>query len=534
MARLRHPNIVAVYAAGEADGLLYFVMEYVEGESLRQMGEREGRAEGDRIASSVTLLADLARALGYAHAQGVVHRDVKPENVLLDAATGRAMLTDFGVARAFASGNDSDADSAVTRTGFVVGSPRYMSPEQAVGERELDGRSDIYSLGLVAYEIFAGSAPFTGSSPMAVLTKQLTEAPPPLAQRRPDLPAEITGAIDRALSKQPRDRWATAEEFARAISGASASDPNFAAAVPSPSSIPAARVSTVVTPAAVPSAPRARWRWAAMAAAVRRDHRGRRDVLAAPGRNTARGGSQEVVPRRAIRDPRWRRSARLAPRGEREHAHARPLAVVGPERRQLRARARSAPRVEVGHRATHRPGRCALDGAARRSMDGRHGAGDCRRRLAARHGAAVRRRDGPAGASGAAGRRAHLRSTSAVRRADAPAPRRRRRAVHRVARSPDRDDDRVGGGLSRVPRGNARNEPVAVGSRRLPVRPRHGARFELRAGVLSPRDGTGLASGRRLAPSLARVARGLAREPAAAQGAGARARLRRPHACSHE
>jgi serine/threonine-protein kinase len=267
VARLRHPNIVAVYAAGEADGLLYFVMEYVEGESLRQKVEREGRAEGDRITPSVALLADLARALGYAHAQGVVHRDVKPENVLLDAATGRAMLTDFGVARAFASGNDSDGDSA-TRTGFVVGSPRYMSPEQAVGERELDGRSDIYSLGLVAYEMFAGSAPFTGSSPMAVLTKQLTEAPPPLAQRRPDLPAEITGAIDRALSKQPRDRWGTAEEFARAITGTAASDPNLVAPVLSPPATPAARVSTVATPSAVVRAPRLRSRWLGAAAAL--------------------------------------------------------------------------------------------------------------------------------------------------------------------------------------------------------------------------------------------------------------------------
>jgi serine/threonine protein kinase/tetratricopeptide (TPR) repeat protein len=269
VARLRHPNIVAVYAAGEADGLLYFVMEYVEGESLRQKVEREGRADGDRISSSVALLADLARALGYAHAQGVVHRDVKPENVLLDAATGRAMLTDFGVARAFASGNDSDGDSAVTRTGFVVGSPRYMSPEQAVGDRELDGRSDIYSLGLVAYEMFAGSAPFTGSSPMAVLTKQLTEAPPPLVQRRPDLPAEISGAIDRALSKQPRDRWDTAEEFARAITGATTSDPNLAAPVLSPPATPAARGSTVVTPSAERSAPRGhRGRWLSAAATL--------------------------------------------------------------------------------------------------------------------------------------------------------------------------------------------------------------------------------------------------------------------------
>jgi serine/threonine-protein kinase len=259
VARLRHPNIVAVYAAGEADNLLYFVMEYVEGQSLRQMLEREGRADGARIARSVELLADLARALGYAHAQGVVHRDVKPENVLLDDATGRAMLTDFGVARAFTSGNDSDGDSAVTRTGFVVGSPRYMSPEQAVGERELDGRSDIYSLGLVAYEMFAGAAPFTGSSPMAVLTQQLTETPPPLAQRRPDLPLEITSAIDRALSKQPAQRWPTAEEFARAIEGATPPTPIAAA---SRTTTP-----TIVSPAAA-TAPTRRWsaRWVAVAA----------------------------------------------------------------------------------------------------------------------------------------------------------------------------------------------------------------------------------------------------------------------------
>jgi serine/threonine-protein kinase len=261
VARLRHPNIVAVYAAGEADNLLYFVMEYVEGESLRQMLDREGRVEGPRVERAVALLADLARALGYAHDQGVVHRDVKPENVLLDATTGRAMLTDFGVARAFASGGDSDGDAVVTRTGFVVGSPRYMSPEQAVGERELDGRSDIYSLGLVGYEMFAGSAPFTGSSPMAVLTRQLTEAPPPLAEHRPDLPAEITCAIDRALSKQPADRWPTGAEFARAIEGATPPTPIVVA--------PRTTEPTVVSqPVAV--APATRWprRWIAATSVV--------------------------------------------------------------------------------------------------------------------------------------------------------------------------------------------------------------------------------------------------------------------------
>jgi serine/threonine-protein kinase len=217
VAKLRHPNIVAVYAAGEVDGLLYFVMEYVRGESLRQTLEREGRFQGDRARRAVALLADLARALGYAHAQDVVHRDVKPENVLLDADSGRPMLTDFGLARAFSSNSAGDGDSAVTRTGMIVGSPRYMSPEQAVGERELDGRSDVYSLGLVGYELFAGAAPFSGSSPMAVLSKHLMEAPVPLAERAPDVPASVAHAIDHALAKQPAERWPTAESFAEAL-----------------------------------------------------------------------------------------------------------------------------------------------------------------------------------------------------------------------------------------------------------------------------------------------------------------------------
>jgi serine/threonine-protein kinase len=288
VARLRHPNIVTVYTAGEADNLLYFVMEYVEGESLRQMLDRDGRVEGQRIERAISLLADLARALGYAHAQGVVHRDVKPENVLLDAATGRAMLTDFGVARAFASGTDSDGDSAVTRTGFVVGSPRYMSPEQAIGERELDGRSDIYSLGLVGYEMFAGSAPFTGSSPMQVLTKQLTEPPTPLAQQRPDLPAEITCTIDRALAKLPAERWTTGEEFARALEGATPASPFTAA--------PRTSSATVVSQPVAVAAPR-RWpaRWLAAAAIVVLTAAGGAFVWMRPG-----GAPSGVDPRKSF------------------------------------------------------------------------------------------------------------------------------------------------------------------------------------------------------------------------------------------
>ena len=145
VARLRHPNIVDVHSAGQAGGLLYFVMEYVPGESLRDRIDRGHRVDGHQ---ALTILRDLARALAYAHERGIVHRDVKPDNILLDRESGCSMLTDFGVARALSTG-----DERLTRTGFVLGSPRYMSPEQAAGDRELAGKSDVYSLALVGYEI---------------------------------------------------------------------------------------------------------------------------------------------------------------------------------------------------------------------------------------------------------------------------------------------------------------------------------------------------------------------------------------------
>jgi eukaryotic-like serine/threonine-protein kinase len=212
VAKLRHPNIVAVYAAGEANGLLYFVMEYVPGESLRDLLTRDrcctpGRAE--------RILRDLANALAFAHERGVVHRDIKPENVLLDHDTGRAMLADFGVAQALAA----EGGERLTREGFVVGSPQYMSPEQAAGERELDGRSDIYALGLVGYEMLTGEPAFAGTGVVTVLTKQLTEPPPPLGPRVPDAPPAVVAAITRALEKDADDRWQTASEMARVLDG---------------------------------------------------------------------------------------------------------------------------------------------------------------------------------------------------------------------------------------------------------------------------------------------------------------------------
>jgi serine/threonine-protein kinase len=212
VAKLRHPNIVSVYTAGEASGLLYFVMEYVPGESLRDLLERDrcctpGRAEG--------ILRDLADALAFAHERGVVHRDIKPENVLLDHETGRAMLADFGVAQALAA----ESGERLTGPGVVVGSPYYMSPEQAAGERDLDGRSDIYALGLVGYEMLSGGPAFPGTSVVAVLSKQLTEPPPPLAERAPGAPPVIVAVITRALEKHADQRWQTAADMVRALDG---------------------------------------------------------------------------------------------------------------------------------------------------------------------------------------------------------------------------------------------------------------------------------------------------------------------------
>ena len=209
IARLRHSSIVDVYTAGESNGLLYFIMQYVPGESLRDVLDREKRIPPARAA---VILCDLAGALAYAHAQGVVHRDIKPENVLIDTRTGTAHLTDFGVARAFEA-----ADDRMTGTGLIVGSPRYMSPEQAAGERELDGRSDIYSLGLIGYEMLTGAPTFSGASPVSVIAKQITEIPPPVATRADGVPPALANVIDRALAKDPNERWPDASAMTAAL-----------------------------------------------------------------------------------------------------------------------------------------------------------------------------------------------------------------------------------------------------------------------------------------------------------------------------
>jgi len=210
IARVRHPNIVAIHAAGSADGLLYYVMDEVAGESLRQRLVREGRLSTEETAR---IVSDMASALDCARRAGVVHRDVKPENVLLDQVTGRALLADFGIARAVVA----DSGGSSTGQGVALGTPVYMSPEQAAGE-EIDSRSDLYALGVVAYEMLAGHPPFQGPN-RVVVSKHIAERPVPLERVRPDAPDELTGAIMRALEKQPSDRWQTGEEFRQAVAG---------------------------------------------------------------------------------------------------------------------------------------------------------------------------------------------------------------------------------------------------------------------------------------------------------------------------
>ncbi|HWA56358.1 MAG TPA: protein kinase [Gemmatimonadales bacterium] len=209
IARLRHPSIVSIHTAGETTGVFYYVMDYVPGESLRQRLTREGRLPVEDV---LRIVADLADALHEAGKAGLVHRDVKPENILLDQASGRAMLADFGIARAMAT----DADGVRTGQGVAVGTPTYMSPEQAAGDT-VDTRSDLYALGVVAYEMLAGRPPFRGQTAAAVATMHLAERPQAVNSLRSGVPASLSEAIMRALAKDPKDRWQTGAEFREAL-----------------------------------------------------------------------------------------------------------------------------------------------------------------------------------------------------------------------------------------------------------------------------------------------------------------------------
>jgi serine/threonine protein kinase/Flp pilus assembly protein TadD len=215
-AQLQHPHIVPLYDSGQAGDLLYYVMPYVEGESLRQRLERERRLP---VEDALHLGRAVAAALDYAHRHGVVHRDIKPENVMLHE--GEAVVTDFGIAKAVTAA----AASTLTQTGATVGTPAYMSPEQAAGAAELDGRSDVYSLGCVVYEMLSGRTPFTGPTAQAIIAQCFTEPPPPLRGSRGDLPDWLEPVVMKSLAKDAGDRFATAAQFSQALKAPGSSTP---------------------------------------------------------------------------------------------------------------------------------------------------------------------------------------------------------------------------------------------------------------------------------------------------------------------
>jgi serine/threonine-protein kinase len=209
-ARLSHPHIVPIHTVGEGLGLVYFVMGYVDGESVAGRIRRRGRLPVDEARR---IMAEAADALSAAHAVSIIHRDIKPDNILLEGPRGRVMVTDFGIAKALSG----SSGATLTGAGVAIGTPAFMSPEQAAGEREIDGRSDLYSLGIVSYQMLTGELPFTAPTVAGILMKQITESAPDVRGKRPDIPEDLALAVSRCLEKDPSNRWPTADSLRRAL-----------------------------------------------------------------------------------------------------------------------------------------------------------------------------------------------------------------------------------------------------------------------------------------------------------------------------
>lgn len=264
-ASLRHPHILPLYDSGEAAGFLYYVMPLVEGESLRERLEREKQLP---LEDALAIAREVADALSYAHGRGVIHRDIKPENILLE--NGHAVVADFGIAKAL----DAAGGGSLTQTGASVGTPLYMSPEQAAGEKDLDGRSDLYSLACVLYEMLGGQPPFTGPTAESVVHQHIAVQAPPITNLRPAVPAGVAATLQRALAKTPADRFHPVAEFARALpAGAGASMEGAGTA--------GAGTPGGVTPGGAARIPRRRWLGLAAGGVL---------VLAAAGYVLARSG----------------------------------------------------------------------------------------------------------------------------------------------------------------------------------------------------------------------------------------------------
>lgn len=211
-AQLSHPNIVPIYSVDEKDGLVFFIMACVDGDNLAKQMATRGPLP---VAEVRRILREVSGALAFAHARKFIHRDIKPDNILIDKDDGRAIVTDFGIARAVQDG----AETRLTATGIAIGTPAYMSPEQCAGDREIDGRADLYALGTLGYQMLAGRLPFDATSTPALLVKQLSEKPLPIVERRPDTPPDLAGIVMRLLEKEPSARFATADELSAALDG---------------------------------------------------------------------------------------------------------------------------------------------------------------------------------------------------------------------------------------------------------------------------------------------------------------------------
>jgi serine/threonine-protein kinase len=263
-ANLQHPHILSLFDSGEADGLVYYVMPYVEGESLRDRLTREKQLPVD---DAVGIAREVADALSYAHQHGVVHRDIKPENILLHG--GHAMVADFGIALA---ASRSEGSTRMTETGMSLGTPHYMSPEQAMGEREITPKADIYALGCVLYEMLTAEPPFTGATAQAIIARVMTEEPRSLTLQRKTIPPHVEAAVECALQKLPADRFASAAAFAEALSGHGPALPatRAAAAALSGGSRMWRRRFMLATAVALAALAVAAWGWARVRSAAQR------------------------------------------------------------------------------------------------------------------------------------------------------------------------------------------------------------------------------------------------------------------------